>query len=66
MNNREGLILTTEVILLKKDKHVLPDTSDTFSARVKRGAKKKRDGVATIYGPDNEPLTTVDMKVEPD
>ena len=51
---------------MKKDKHVLPDTSDAFSARVKRGAKKKRDGVATIYGPDNEPLTTVDMKVETD
>ncbi len=66
MNNGQRLILTMEVILLKKDKHVLPDTSDTFSARVKRGARKKRDGVATIYGPDNEPLSTVDMKTDPD
>ncbi|MGE5543852.1 MAG: hypothetical protein ACM3UW_02675 [Bacillota bacterium] len=51
---------------MKKDKHVLPDTSDTFSARVKRGARKKRDGTVTIYGPHNEPLTTVDMKVDTD
>jgi|GEM_PF-4452878 len=66
MNNGERLILTMEVILLKKDKHVLPDTNDTLSARVKRGIRKKRDGTVTIYGPDNEPLTTVDMKVDTD
>lgn len=49
---------------MNKDKHVLPDDSDTFTDRLRREARKqgKRENTRTIYGPDNEPLTKVDVK----
>lgn len=47
---------------MEKDKHVLPDLDDTFSARIKRGAGKPELGTKTIYGPGNTPLTKVDME----
>lgn len=51
---------------MNKDKHVLPDDSDTFTDRVRREARKQGKGEAskTIYGPDNEPLSKVDVKKE--
>ncbi|NPV29722.1 MAG: hypothetical protein HPY58_08740 [Firmicutes bacterium] len=45
---------------MEKDKHVLPDTDDTFAARVRRTAGDTERG--TIYGPDNEPLTRVGVE----
>ncbi|MDH7576440.1 MAG: hypothetical protein QHH75_01215 [Bacillota bacterium] len=45
---------------MEKDKHVLPDTEDTFAGRVRRGAGETEPG--TIFGPDNEPLTRVDTE----
>lgn len=50
---------------MNKDKHVLPDTRDAFSRRIKREANKNNQGMfnKTIYGPDNEPLVTVNMEV---
>ncbi len=45
---------------MEKDKHVLPDTEDTFAGRVRRGAGETERG--TVYGPDNEPLTRVDVE----
>lgn len=50
---------------MNKDKHVLPDTDDTFSQRVAKGAREKKGDrkKMTIYGPDNEPLVNVNMEV---
>ena len=47
---------------IKKDKHVLPGMDDTLSQRVKNGWKKKGTGQKTIFGPNNEPLVSVDME----
>ena len=49
---------------MNKDKHVLPDDSDTFTDRVRREARKqgKRENTKIIYGPDNEPLAKVHVK----
>lgn len=49
---------------MNKDKHVLPDDNDTFTDRVRREARKQRRGgkSKTIFGPDNEPLSKVDVK----
>lgn len=49
---------------MNKDKHVLPDDNDTFTDRIRREAKsqRKRQTSKTIYGPDNEPLSEVDVK----
>lgn len=55
-------ILSLEVILLEKDKHVLPDLDDTFSEKIKRGARKTDLGTKTIFGPGNTPLAKVDME----
>ncbi len=54
-----------EVILLNKDKHVLPEDTDTFTDRVRREAGKKRiyKRRKTIFGPDNEPLARVDVEM---
>jgi hypothetical protein len=53
------------VIQLGKDKHKLPDDRDTFVDRVEREAKKEKTGShkRTIYGPDNEVLTRVDVEM---
>ncbi|MFZ5987044.1 MAG: hypothetical protein ACOYWZ_07955 [Bacillota bacterium] len=50
---------------MNKDKHVLPDMEDTLSNILKREARdaKARKRKKTIYGPDNEPLTSVDIEV---
>ena len=50
---------------MNKDKHVLPDDTDSFTDRVRREAKKgnKRAARKTIYGPDNEPLTRVNVEM---
>lgn len=45
---------------MEKDKHVMPDTEDTFAARVRAGGGETERG--TIYGPDNEPMTRVDVE----
>ncbi|MBZ4687195.1 MAG: hypothetical protein JG764_828 [Clostridiales bacterium] len=46
------------------EKHVLPDTDDTFVNRVKRGAMENRENeVKIIYGPDNRPLAKVNMEI---
>jgi hypothetical protein len=49
---------------MNKDKHVLPDDTDTFTDRVRREAAKqwRKDTTKTIYGPDNEPLAKVNVK----
>lgn len=49
---------------MNKDKHVLPDDNDTFTDRIRREARKriKNEGVKTIYGPDNEPLSRVEVR----
>lgn len=45
---------------MEKDKHVMPDLSDTFAARVKKGAhEKKNKGV--IFGADNSVIRRVDI-----
>lgn len=59
MNCSEYQILIPEVIALDKDKHVLPDMKHTFAAWVKRTARDRARNTTTIYGPDNEPLTSV-------
>lgn len=41
-------------------KHVMPDTNDTFASRVKRFKRKKEKGL--IYGPDNRLLKMFDME----
>lgn len=49
---------------MNKDKHVLPHTEDTFVSEIKKSAKKVRRNKATktIYGPDNEALTNVNIE----
>lgn len=49
---------------MNKDKHVLPDDHDTFTDRIRREAKnqERKQKTKTIYGPDNEPLSVVDVK----
>ncbi len=46
------------------EKHVLPDTEDTFASRIKRGAaktkKKTGNNRRVVYGPDNEPLEKIE------
>ncbi|HEX9061820.1 MAG TPA: hypothetical protein VF941_16700 [Clostridia bacterium] len=51
---------------MNKDKHVLPDDSDTFADRVKREIRHQGriKTTKTIYGPDNEPLARVDLRRE--
>lgn len=48
---------------MEKDKHILPDTDTALSRRVKRNAGKNFAATKTIYGPDNEPMSRVDMEV---
>ncbi|MCX8131501.1 MAG: hypothetical protein N3I35_15590 [Clostridia bacterium] len=49
---------------MNKDKHVLPDDVDTFTDRVRREVKsqRKKQTLKTIYGPDNEPLSEIQVK----
>ena len=49
---------------MNKDKHVLPDDTDTFTDRIRRETKKeyRKEGTRTIYGPNNEPLSKVEVK----
>lgn len=51
-------------IIMNKDKHVLPDDTDSLADRVRREAKsqEKWHTSKTIYGPDNEPLLEVEIK----
>lgn len=50
--------------MMGSEKHVLPNTSDMLSNRIKNsmnegtGLSKK-----TIYGPSNNPLAVVDMEI---
>ncbi|MGE5403377.1 MAG: hypothetical protein ACM3PP_00355 [Candidatus Saccharibacteria bacterium] len=44
---------------MDKDKHVLPDMKHSFAAWVKRTARERARNTTTIYGPDNEVLTSV-------
>ncbi|MCX7709305.1 MAG: hypothetical protein N2484_05590 [Clostridia bacterium] len=50
---------------MNKDKHVLPDDRDTFADRVRREARKsrRRSYRKTIYGPDNEVLSRVNVEI---
>jgi hypothetical protein len=47
------------------EKHVFPDTADMLSNRVKKSMKESRGEnlQKTIYGPNNEPLSIVDMEI---
>jgi len=47
------------------EKHVLPDTGDLLSNRVKMSMKESRGETLqkTIYGPNNEPLSIVNMEI---
>ncbi|WP_183108838.1 hypothetical protein [Thermohalobacter berrensis] len=50
---------------MNKDKHVLPNTKDTFANRIRREAKEEKFDIPRkiIYGPNNEPLVNVNMEV---
>lgn len=45
--------------ILEKDKHELPDASDSFAAQVKRGAKEKKQ-TGVIFGANNQVISRVD------
>jgi hypothetical protein len=51
---------------MNKDKHILPDTEDVFSRRIKREAMRKEQNISRkiIYGPDNAPLVNVEVSRE--
>ncbi|HHX95162.1 MAG TPA: hypothetical protein GX691_05010 [Clostridia bacterium] len=44
---------------MEKDKHVMPDTSDTFRAKVEREDEEKKD-TGIIFGADSRVLSRVD------
>lgn len=48
---------------MSTEKHVLPDTGDSFSNRIKKGAENSQRNINnTIFGPDNRPLSKVDLE----
>jgi hypothetical protein len=58
VKNRCGGVLDME-----KDKHVMPNTNDAFSQRVKKNAGKNYRVTKTVYGPENEPMSKVNMEI---